>query len=211
MPAETVPETTCIYTATTARPGVTLGYAPCFHPRTEPGGSERAPHQFRGCPRVYRRPLRKAPTVPGSPSSSTTPASETACATPDSIVSGGRCASCLRPSTASRPRGIHLVSIEERLDTSSVAGEFMFHVFGAIAHFEARLISERTRDGIAAARKRGGKPGRPPLDPETVLAARKLMEAGLSPAPAAKQLGFGRATAYRIAAELRERLSAPLT
>ena len=48
--------------------------------------------------------------------------------------------------------GIHLVSLEERVDTSSAAGEFVFHVFGAIAHFERRLISERTRDGIAAAR-----------------------------------------------------------
>ena len=110
-----------------------------------------------------------------------------------------------------KDRGIHLVSLEERLDTSSAAGELVFHVFGSIAHFEARLISERTRDGIAAARKRGRQPGRPPLDPETVSAAHKLIEAGLSPARAAKQLGIGRATAYRIAAEVREGVSAPLT
>ena len=96
-------------------------------------------------------------------------------------------------------RGIHLLSLEERLDTSSAAGELVFHVFGAIAHFERRLISERTRDGIAAARKRGRTPGRPPLDPDTVSAAQKLIEAGLSPARTAKQLGIGRATAYRIA------------
>ena len=50
----------------------------------------------------------------------------------------------------------------------------MFHVFGSIAHF-GRLISERTRDGIATARKRGRTPGRPPLDPETVSAAEKLI------------------------------------
>ena len=75
-------------------------------------------------------------------------------------------------------RGIHLVSLEERLDTSSAAGEFVFHVFGAIAHFEARLISERTRDGLAAARKRGRQPGRPPLDMETVSAARRLIVRG---------------------------------
>ena len=98
-----------------------------------------------------------------------------------------------------KPRGIHLISLEERLDTSSAAGELVFHVFGSIAHFERRLISERTRDGIAAARKRGRTPGRPPLDPETVSAAQKLIEAGLSPARTAKQLGIGRATAYRIA------------
>ena len=93
---------------------------------------------------------------------------------------------------------IHLVSLEERLDTSSAAGELVFHVFGAIAHFERRLISERTRDGIAAARKRGRKPGRPPLDPDTISAARKLVQSGFSPTQAAEQLGIGRATAYRI-------------
>ena len=102
-----------------------------------------------------------------------------------------------------KARGIHLISLEERLDTSSAAGELVFHVFGSIAHFERRLISERTRDGIAAARKRGRTPGRPPLDQETVSAAQKLIAAGLSPAGAAKQLGIGRATAYRIAKALR--------
>ena len=109
-----------------------------------------------------------------------------------------------------KAHGIHLVSLEERLDTSSAAGELVFHVFGAIAHFERRLISERTRDGIAAARRRGRRPGRPPLDPETVSAARKLIEGGLSPARAAKQLQIGRTTAYRIAAAMRDEESAPL-
>ena len=61
-----------------------------------------------------------------------------------------------------KAHGIHLVSLEERLDTSSAVGELVFYVFRAIAHFERRLISERTRDGIAAARKRGRTPGRPP-------------------------------------------------
>ena len=64
---------------------------------------------------------------------------------------------------------IHLVSLEERIDTTSAAGELVFHVFGAIAHFERRLISERTRDGIAAARKRGRRPGRPPTRPGDCL------------------------------------------
>ncbi len=98
-----------------------------------------------------------------------------------------------------KANGINLISLEEKLDTSSAAGELVFHVFGAIAHFERRLISERTQDGIAAARKRGKKPGRPKLDSETILAAQKLIEAGLSPGQAAKQLGIGRSTAYKIA------------
>ena len=93
---------------------------------------------------------------------------------------------------------IHLVSLEERIDTTSAAGELVFHVFGAIVHFERRLISERTRDGIGAARKRGRRPGRPPLDGETVSATQTLVEAGLTAGQAAKQLGIGRATAYRV-------------
>ncbi|WP_341755698.1 recombinase family protein [Candidatus Tisiphia endosymbiont of Ptychoptera albimana] len=31
---------------------------------------------------------------------------------------------------------IGLMSLEEKIDTSSAAGELVFHVFGAIAHFE---------------------------------------------------------------------------
>ena len=98
---------------------------------------------------------------------------------------------------------IRFSSVAGSLGVSMAADELVFHVFGSIAHFERRLISERTRDGIAAARKRGRNPGRPPLDPETVSAAQKLIEAGLSPARAAKQLGIGRATAYRIAKTVR--------
>ena len=99
--------------------------------------------------------------------------------------------------------GIHLISLAERLDTSAAAHELVFHAFGSIAHIERRRISERTRDGIAAARKRGRTPGRPPLDQETVSAAEKPIQAGLSPARAAKQLGIGRTTTYRIAKGLR--------
>jgi DNA invertase Pin-like site-specific DNA recombinase len=88
-------------------------------------------------------------------------------------------------------------SLEERLDTSSAAGELVFQVFGAIAHFERRLIVERTRDGIAAARARGKRPGRPPLGEEKLQAALTLVRSGLSPSLAAHQVGLGRSTLYR--------------
>ena len=96
-----------------------------------------------------------------------------------------------------KERSIALLSLEERIDTNSAAGELVFHVFGAIAHFERRLIAERTRDGIAAARARGKRPGRHPLDPEKIAAALELVKAGLSPTVAARQLGLGRSTVYR--------------
>ena len=107
-----------------------------------------------------------------------------------------------------KERGIALLSLEERIDTGSAAGELVFHVFGAIAHFERRLIAERTKDGIAAARARGKQPGRQPLDREKAAAALKLVAAGLSPTTAARQLGLGRSTVYR---ELRRAGAARLT
>ena len=56
-----------------------------------------------------------------------------------------------------------MISLDERVDTTSATGELVFHVFGAIAQFEHRLISERTKDWLATARKHGRNPGRPPL------------------------------------------------
>ena len=96
-----------------------------------------------------------------------------------------------------RSRGIDLLSLEEKINTGSAAGELVFHVFGATAHFERRLIAERTKDGIAAARARGKRPGRQPLDADRIAAALKLVQAGLSPTAAARQVGLGRSTVYR--------------
>ncbi len=211
MPTETVPETVDIGTAAAARAGDTLGYArvstndqnpEAQHARLIEAGAIRVFTDVVSGKRFDRPGLAELidHARPG----------DRLCVTRLDRL-GRSLRELLETVDALKARGIHLVSLEERLDTSSAAGELVFHVFGAIAHFERRLISERTRDGIAAARKRGRQPGRPPLDPETVSAAQKLIEAGLSPARAAKQLGIGRATAYRIAAELREGGSAPLT
>ena len=52
---------------------------------------------------------------------------------------------------------------------------------GAIAQFEPRLIAERTRDGVAAARAEGRHPGRPKLDQEKLRAALTLIRNGMSP------------------------------
>ena len=101
-----------------------------------------------------------------------------------------------------KQRGLAFMSLEEKLDTSSATGELVFHVFGSIAHFERRLIGERTRDGLEAAKARGIKLGRPSLDRAKLDAALKLIDAGLSPTEAANQVALGRSTVYR---ELRNR------
>jgi DNA invertase Pin-like site-specific DNA recombinase len=52
------------------------------------------------------------------------------------------------------------------IDTTTASGEPVFHLFSALAQFERRLIQERTRAGLAAARARGKHGGRRPLRPE---------------------------------------------
>ena len=206
MSTETVPKTADIGTPASARPGNTLGYARVSthdqHPEAQNARLIEA-----GAIRVFTDIISgKRFDRPGLAEliDHARPGDRLCVTRLDRL--GRSLRELLETVDDLEARGIHLVSLEERLDTSSAAGELVFHVFGAIAHFERRLISERTRDGIAAARRRGRQPGRPPLDPETVSAAQKLIETGLSPARAGNQLGIGRAMAYRIAAEMRKGL-----
>ena len=59
-------------------------------------------------------------------------------------------------------RGAGFRSLAEDIDTTTPAGRLTFHVFASIAQFERERISERTKEGLASARKRGRIGGRPP-------------------------------------------------
>jgi DNA invertase Pin-like site-specific DNA recombinase len=58
-------------------------------------------------------------------------------------------------------REIGFRSLQEQLDTTTSGGKLIFHLFAALAEFERDLIRERTKAGLAAARARGRKGGRP--------------------------------------------------
>lgn len=58
-------------------------------------------------------------------------------------------------------KGAEFQSLTEHFDTKSPAGRMIFQIVGAFAEFERELIRERTRVGMAAAKKRGVKMGRP--------------------------------------------------
>jgi DNA invertase Pin-like site-specific DNA recombinase len=65
-------------------------------------------------------------------------------------------------STDLQARGVDLVVLDQGIDTSTAVGRMFFHILGAIAEFEHALISERTMDGLAAARARGRTGGQKP-------------------------------------------------
>ncbi|MCR8633917.1 recombinase family protein [Paenibacillus radicis (ex Xue et al. 2023)] len=73
-------------------------------------------------------------------------------------------------------RSIELISIRDNIDTTTAVGRAMFRMLAVIAELERDIISERTLAGLAAARARGRKGGRPPLDDKKVKQALKLYD-----------------------------------
>tara|TARA_Y100000296_G_scaffold85346_1_gene121023 strand:- start:588 stop:1145 length:558 start_codon:yes stop_codon:yes gene_type:complete len=59
-----------------------------------------------------------------------------------------------------KKQDVQFISLNESIDTTTAVGELAFHMIGSIAQFERRLISERTKAGLVAARARGRKGGR---------------------------------------------------
>ena len=103
-------------------------------------------------------------------------------------------------------KAAHLVSLTEKIDTSTSSGRMVFHVMGALAQFERDLISERTKAGLEAARAEGVTLGRPrKLTPAKIKHARKLIDSGESPPRVAKSLGVGASTLRTALAEDRAR------
>lgn len=94
-------------------------------------------------------------------------------------------------------------SIQNSMDSSTATGRLIFNVFGALAEFESDLISERTKAGLAAARARGKKGGRPPgftKDTISKIKAVKVLydEQDKGMKEIANDLSISRASAYRF-------------
>jgi DNA invertase Pin-like site-specific DNA recombinase len=71
-------------------------------------------------------------------------------------------------------KGINFVSITEKFDTTTSMGKFCFTLFCAIAQMERDVISERTKAGLKAARRRGRMGGRKPKEKKNIERAVKM-------------------------------------
>lgn len=103
-----------------------------------------------------------------------------------------------------RVQGIGFRSLHESLDTTTPGGRLVFHVFAALAEFIRELIVQGTHEGLAAARARGKRLGRPPaMTEEQIRHARAMLaDPDASISSIAKLLGVSRMTIYKYVPEL---------
>jgi len=91
--------------------------------------------------------------------------------------------------------GVQFVSIRDHIDMTSASGRLLTHLLGAFAEFERGLIRERTIAGLAHARSKGRKLGRPrKRDDDAIL---ELRTVGLSYGEIARRLGCSHDSVYR--------------
>jgi DNA invertase Pin-like site-specific DNA recombinase len=100
--------------------------------------------------------------------------------------------------------GVALVAADQHFDTTTAAGKLLYGVLATVAQFEADLIRERTLDGLAIARRKGVRIGRPPaLARDQLARARRLRDSGRTLREIADLLDVAPSTVH---AALRERV-----
>lgn len=94
-----------------------------------------------------------------------------------------------------KARGIAFRSLTEQMDTSTPHGELLFSLFGALAQYERALTRERVLAGLAAAKRRGRRGGRPPsIDAETLERITAALDGGASKASVCRTFKVARST-----------------
>lgn len=100
-----------------------------------------------------------------------------------------------------RQKGVGFRSIcDGDIDTTTASGELIFNIFSSLAQFERRLIQERTKAGLEAARSRGRNGGRRKIDsnnPKVQMAKKMHKNHGMHIADICKTLKISRASFYR--------------
>jgi DNA invertase Pin-like site-specific DNA recombinase len=97
-----------------------------------------------------------------------------------------------------RSLGIDFISIHEGVDTSTPNGRLVFGIFASIAEFERELIRDRVRSGLAAAKAKGKRLGRPRVatNPQHIAC---LRSSGASWRTISREVGVSVRTVRRLA------------
>lgn len=94
-----------------------------------------------------------------------------------------------------KEKGVGFKSLTESMDTTTVSGELLFHIFAALAQYERAMIRERVVAGLSAAKKRGRVGGRPrAIDDEKLDAIKLAIEGGMSKAAVCRNFNVARST-----------------
>lgn len=95
-------------------------------------------------------------------------------------------------------RNIAFCSIQDVIDTTTPGGRLYFHIMAALAEFERDLISERTKAGMAAAKARGVRLGRPPkLHATQIIDIKRRLKRGDDVQTLAKEFKLHPRSIYR--------------
>jgi DNA invertase Pin-like site-specific DNA recombinase len=101
-----------------------------------------------------------------------------------------------------KPVNVDLYLDQQAIDTTMPAGRMFFHVTGAFAEFERDMIRSRVNAGLARARARGVRLGRPKTSAKVERAIRTRLAAGAGILKTATALGVGTSVVQRIKATL---------
>jgi putative DNA-invertase from lambdoid prophage Rac len=94
--------------------------------------------------------------------------------------------------------GVGFISLHEALDFTTPPGRALAGMLAVFAEFEREILRERVKAGIAQARRRGTRHGRPPTVAHHAEAVRQLSAAGLSKSAIARRLTISRASVRRF-------------
>jgi DNA invertase Pin-like site-specific DNA recombinase len=103
-----------------------------------------------------------------------------------------------------RELGIALYAHKDGIDTSTTAGELVYHVMGALAQFERSRLRERTIAGLQRARRQGKRLGRPPIPGSIRARAERMLAAGVSQSRVRRELHLGGDTINSIVRAMRQ-------
>ena len=99
-------------------------------------------------------------------------------------------------------RQIDFQSLTENIDTTNPTGKLIFHIFGSLAEFERGLIRERVKAGLAVAKNKGTKFGRPEaLNDKDKDMALAMFNGGATKIAIARHFKVTRQTIYTLLKE----------